>query len=82
MVLATGFFFFSLSLLVGAEEEPQPVIWSSNRSDRIAKKERGGLDPENSFIKLFINFSSVHKIKSQISWDHFSDASLILWGGS
>ena len=77
--ISSWFLFF---FLVGAEEEPQPVNWSSNRSDRIAKKERGGLDPETSFIKLFINFSSVHKIKSQISWDHFRDASLILWGGS
>ena len=78
MVLAAGF--FSFFFLVGPGEEAQPVNWSSNRSDRLAKEGRGGLDAENSFIKLFINFSSVHKIKSQISWDHFSDASLILWG--
>ena len=46
---------------MGAGEEPQLLNWSSNRSDSIAKKGRGGLDPENSFIN---DFSSVHKIKS------------------
>lgn len=81
MVLATGFFFFFFLSFVGGRGRSSQSFGAATEVIELQRKKEV-VDLENSFIKPFINFSSVHKIKSQISWDHFSDASLILWGGS